>query len=204
MKLRNYIALMKNEAYCNIITVGGEVWLGLREAVYRAPSMPPIHGAEQVRAVMDLTEKQVDKIFIGDYNYDREGISEVFGFDCSDGIATGEQTAEVLPVVASFGTSSYNALRASDGELIFYDPAYIAPLADIMKDHGESVGFFARKMENGQRYITIKDGMLTVAAILPIKMDMKNYLERLAKFETLCTEQYDREQVRGHWKEAEN
>lgn len=202
MKLRNYIALMKNEACCNIVTVGNEVWLGLRDALYRAPSMPPIHGNEQVRAVMDLTEKQVNKIFIN--NYDKENTADLLGYDCSDGIAAGEQTAEMMQAVASFGTHGYNVLRASDGELIFYDPAYVAPLADILKDHGESVGFFVRKAENDKRYIIVKDGMLTVAAITPFGLNLKNYLERLAEFETLCTEQYEREQTRAHWKKAED
>lgn len=202
MKLRNYIALMKNEACCNIVTVGNEVWLGLHGALYRAPSMPPIRGNEQVRAVMDLTEKQVNKIFIS--NYSKTDTSDLLGYDCSDGITADEQTAETMQAVASFGTRAFSVLRANDGELIFYDPVYIAPLADILKDHGESVGFFVRKAENGKRYIVIKDGMLTAAVIDPFPLNLKNYLERLAEFETLCTEQYDREQVREHWKSAED
>lgn len=202
MKLKSYITLMKNEACCNIITVHGEVWLGVRGAMYRAPSMPPIHGNEQVRAVMDLTEKQVNKIFISEYHED--DIDSLLGYDCSDGISTGEQPAETMPVIAQFGADSYSALRTNDNELIFYDSVYIAPLADILKDHGESLSFSVRKTDEGQRYIVVKDGMITVAAIMPVSVDFKNYLERLAKFEALCTEQYEREQVRTHWKEEKD
>lgn len=194
MKLRNYIALMKNEAYCNIVGAGDEVWLGLRAALYRAPAMPLLCDNDQVRAVMDLTDKQIGKIYISYYEYG--DANNLLGYDCSDGAAPGEQTAKRVNGVVRFFGITHSALQAEDGELVFYNESYLAPLADIMKEHGEQMSFAVRKTAAGQRYIVVKDGMWTVAVIMPMEVDLGDYLERLSKFEALCAAQYEREQNR--------
>lgn len=64
MKLAKYAQIAKREGCCSLLNVAGDgVWLATRSAVYRASDLPQIESGEEMRAVLDLTEKDWKKIY---------------------------------------------------------------------------------------------------------------------------------------------
>lgn len=82
------------------------------------------------------------------------------------------------------------------GELIFYDSALIAPIADVVKN-SDYIQTVVRKTAGGAPYVVIKDGFEVLAGFVPLKIITKQFLEDLSEFESACVSQYMREQERA-------
>jgi hypothetical protein len=94
MKLSKYASLVKKEAYCTVYrTESDGVWLGSRAAIYRASGLPWIEGREQVRAVLSLDDKQMDKIFLQEF--DCADLCDVQGMNLQDYDAEEQDTKPV-------------------------------------------------------------------------------------------------------------
>lgn len=194
MKLSKYAALVRREAYCAVFRVHNDgVWLGLRGAMYRAGELPEFSGREQTRAILSLDEKQMDKIFLREF--DCEETRDVIGYNLRD-YDPGEQATKPVAMVAAVKGKYASALRTYDDELIFYDESYLAPLSDVLKD-SDYLEMTVRRLENGQRYIAVKDGFNILAIILPMQVVCEKYLADLQEFEALCAEQLFRERARA-------
>lgn len=81
----------------------------------------------------------------------------------------------------------------NSGELIFYDAALIAPIADVVKT-SDYIQTVVRKTAGGAPYVVIKDGFEVLAGFAPLKIITKQFLEDLSEFESACVSQYMREQ----------
>ena len=92
-----------------------------------------------------------------------------------------------------------------DGELIFYNEAYLAPLAEEIKK-SEYIYYTARQTQTGQRYLVVHDGMDVLAAIMPMNILKEEYINDLAEFQALCMEQFykDKERREAVIEEAED
>ena len=92
-----------------------------------------------------------------------------------------------------------------DGELIFYNEAYLAPLAEQIKK-SEYIYYTARQTQTGQRYLVVHDGMDVLAAIMPMNILKEEYINDLAEFQALCMEQFykDKERREAVIEEAED
>lgn len=65
MKLSKFATLVKREGCCNVYRVENDaVWLGTRGALFRAGGLPEIHGRDEVRVILSLNEKQMEKIMV--------------------------------------------------------------------------------------------------------------------------------------------
>ena len=132
MKLSKYATIVKKDAACNVIRVESDwMWLGTPSAIYRATGLPEIRGREQMRTILSFTDKQMDKVFLREFDF--EDLHDVMGCDLCD-VLPGEQKTTPVKMVASIKGKRLTALRAEDGEMIFYDSAYMLPLADELKD----------------------------------------------------------------------
>lgn len=199
MKLSKYAALATRQSYCAVYRIANDgVWMGLRCALYRADGMPEIYGREQMRAILSLDSKQMDKIFLQEFDF--EDTQNVSGFNLRH-YDESEQTTKPVTVKAVVKGNYVSALLANDGELVFYDENYLQPLADVLKD-SDYVEMTVRRLENGQRYIVVKDGFDILAIIMPMKVVNEEFLADLQEFETLCTEQLFRERIRAEAKAA--
>ena len=59
MKLAKYAQIVKREGYCTLYEVEtGGAWLATRSAIYCAGDLPKIESDEQMRLVLDLSEKE--------------------------------------------------------------------------------------------------------------------------------------------------
>lgn len=194
MKLSKYAALVRREGLCSVFRVHNDgVWLGCQGAIYRAGELPEFSGREQTRAILSLDDKQMDKVYLREY--DCEETRDVIGYNLRD-YDPGEQATKPVAMVAAVKGKYASALRTYDDELIFYDESYLAPLSDVLKD-SDYLEMTVRRLENGQRYIAVKDGFNILAIILPMQVVCEKYLADLQEFEALCAEQLFRERARA-------
>ena len=199
MKLSKYAALVRREAYCAVYRVQNDgVWLGLRGALYRAGELPEFSGREQTRAILSLDDKQMDKVYLREF--DCEEMQNVSGYNLRD-YDPGEQATKPVAMVAAVKGMYASALRTNDGELIFYNENYLAPLSDVLKD-SDYLEMTVRRLSSGQRYIAVKDGFNILAIIMPMRIVCETFLAELQEFEALCTEQLFRERARAEAGEA--
>lgn len=199
MKLSKYVGLVKKESCCVIHHIEDGTWLGTRAGIYKAEGLPDMSGKEQVRTVLDIDKSKMEKIYLREEYHDK--ISNVFGLDLRDNIEN-EQNAKKIQVMAVKDGHYMSCLQCDDGELVFYDEGYLAPLADVMKE-SEYMQMLVRVKADGTRYIAVKDGFVIVAVILPLAVLSEDYLESLHDFLIMCSEQYDREKARGQHKEKD-
>lgn len=195
MKLSKYVKLVKNCGYCAVIHVAGSgIWLGTPNAVYRATELPEMEGEEQVRTVLDMTEKAWEKVYLKERW--AESIRNIFGMNLAE-FEEGEQKTEKLKVLAAHKGVWATGLRcANDGEIIFYNEALTAPFDEEIKN-GEYITYTVRKTSTGQRYVVLHNGFDVLAAIMPMQIVTQEYLADLQEFQALCTEQYYREKDRA-------
>lgn len=201
MKISKYVKLVKNGGYCAVLHVAGSgIWLGTRTAIYRATELPDMDGEEQVRTVLDMTEKAWEKVHLKEQWF--ESVRDVLGMNLAD-YEAGEQDTEKLKVIAAPDGLWIDCRRCmDDGELIFYREGLLSPLAEQIKDSGY-IRYTVRKMENGQRYLVVHDGFEVLAAVMPVRVATEKYLADLAEFQALCTEQFYRERERAELAAAE-
>ena len=184
MKLSKFANLVKNGGRCAVLHVAGSgIWLSTGTAIYRATELPDMEGSEQVRTVLDMTADAWKKVYLTeDWP---ESVSNVLGLNLAP-YAQGEQDTEKLKVAAAPNGLWCSACRCKvDGELIFYNEAYLAPLAEEIKK-SEYIYYTARQTEAGQRYLVVHDGMDVLAAIMPMNILKEEYINDLAEFQALC------------------
>lgn len=168
MKLSKFANLVKNGGRCAVLHVAGSgIWLSTGTAIYRATELPDMEGSEQVRTVLDMTADAWKKVYLTEEW--PESVSNVLGLNLAP-YAQGEQDTEKLKVAAAPNGLWCSACRCKvDGELIFYNEAYLAPLAEEIKK-SEYIYYTARQTEAGQRYLVVHDGMDVLAAIMPMNI----------------------------------
>lgn len=195
MKLSKYVKLVKSCGYCAVIHVAGSgIWLGTPNAVFRATELPEMEGEDQVRTVLDMTEKAWEKVYLKE-SY-AESIHNIFGMNLAE-FEDGEQKTEKLKVLAVHKGVWATGLRCEgDGEAIFYNEALTAPISEEIKN-GDYITYTVRKTSTGQRYVVVHNGFDVLAAIMPMQIVTQEYLADLAEFQALCTEQYYREKDRA-------
>lgn len=190
MKLSKFTRLVKQTGMCNVLHIHDNgIWLGTRAAIYRAAGMPNISGSEEIATVLDFDDKTREKIFIEETYC--QGLCDVLGMDLSENTAI-DIEASKMPMAAVWHGKLASALLCTDGELVFYDDSYLAPLSDVFKS-SEYVQTFVRVQHSGIRYVVIKDGFEVVAAIMPLKVVDEDFLNDLAAFETRCIEQHQKD-----------
>lgn len=193
MKLAKYAQIVKREGCCSLLNVAGDgVWLATRSAVYRASDLPQIESGEEMRAVLDLTEKDWKKIYYK--TNECESLDNVLGMYLRN-YDEQEAYAKKMQMQAVYKGRLATGLLCSDGELVFYNESLLGPVAKEIED-SDYVETVVRKYANGVRYVVIKNGFEVIAAVMPLNIVSQEYLEKLAEFEVHCTQQYAREKAR--------
>ena len=75
---------------------------------------------------------------------------------------------------------------------MFYNSALTAPISDVMKE-SDYIQTVIRTAANGAKVIVIKDGFEPLAAIMPVKILGKQFMQALYELENLCAGQYEKE-----------
>lgn len=192
MKLSKFVKRAKSESYCVVIHADDSgIWLGTRLALYNATELPYMEGKEQAGAVLDIDSKAWEKMFF-DEKYTAHAGAD-FGMNLTETDPT-EQEARRVPLEMFYkGMGLVGLMYGNGGELIFYDAALIAPIADVVKT-SDYIQTVVRKTAGGAPYVVIKDGFEVLAGFAPLKIITKQFLEDLSEFESACVSQYMREQ----------
>ena len=204
MKISKYTALIKKKGYGVWINSKNkqECYLATSASVYKAHGLPYVDELEVAKAILDIDKKAEEKILLK-LEYQAR-VTDVLGFDLSDGVLPGEKRAEHNRAAAVIDDIYYSALRCRGGELIFYDRALLAPLKDRFKDKeaAEYINYAIRyHMRSGDPYVVVKDGFETLAAILPVRILSEDYISELQDFQLMCMDQLHRERAREKAKE---
>lgn len=195
MKLSKFAKLVKQSGSLMLIHVaGGGLWLSNGYGVYRASGLPEGVDKETILAVLDFDSKTAERVRVQEKQVD--SVLDVLGLDLSDSMIPDIRANQTSLTVVYKGALA-TALLCQDGELVFYNQAFAYPLTDVFKesDYAETV---VRRKENGERYVVIRDGVETVAAILPLQVLNRKFLTDLQDFEQRCAEQFARELRREH------
>lgn len=133
MKLSKFVKRAKSESYCMVIHADDSgIWLGTRLALYNATELPEMEGKEQVGAVLDIDSKAWEKMFFDEKYAETAGAD--FGVNLTDADPL-EQEARRVPLEMFYkGMGLVGLMYGNAGELIFYDSALIAPIADVVKN----------------------------------------------------------------------
>lgn len=192
MKLSKFVKRAKSESYCVVIHADDSgIWLGTRLALYNATELPYMEGKEQAGAVLDIDSKAWEKMFF-DEKYTAHAGAD-FGMNLTETDPT-EQEARRVPLEMFYkGMGLVGLVYGNGGELIFYDAALIAPIADVVKT-SDYIQTVVRKTAGGAPYVVIKDGFEVLAGFAPLKIITKQFLEDLSEFERACVSQYMQEQ----------
>lgn len=177
MKLSKFVKRAKSESYCVVIHADDSgIWLGTRLALYNATELPYMEGKEQAGAVLDIDSKAWEKMFF-DEKYTAHAGAD-FGMNLTETDPT-EQAARRVPLEMFYkGMGLVGLVYGNGGELIFYDAALIAPIADVVKT-SDYIQTVVRKTAGGAPYVVIKDGFEVLAGFAPLKIIC--YAERLTK-----------------------
>lgn len=133
MKLSKFVKRAKSESYCVVIHADDSgIWLGTRLALYNATELPYMEGKEQAGAVLDIDSKAWEKMLF-DEKYTAHAGAD-FGMNLTETDPT-EQEARRVPLEMFYkGMGLVGLMYGNGGELIFYDSALIAPIADVVKN----------------------------------------------------------------------
>lgn len=190
MKLSKFANTVKKTGNLILVHVAdGGLWLSNGYALYRASGLPEGVDRETILAVLDFDSKTAERVRVQEKQV--ETVLDVLGLNLSDSM-TPDIRANQTSLTVIYKGELATALLCQDGVLVFYNQSLAYPLADVFKesDYAETV---VRRKENGERYVVIRDGMETVAAILPMQLLSQKFISDLQDFEQRCTLQFVRE-----------
>ena len=171
---------------------GGGLWLSNGYAVYKATGLPDSVDSETILAVLDFDSKTAQKIRVQEKSV--ESVYNLLGLDLSDEMEQ-DISASRNSITVAYKGKIATALLCRDGELVFYNEAHATPLMDVFRE-SDYVQTVVRRTESGMPYVVIRDGMETLAGILPIQMISQSFLSELQDFEQRCADQFVRERYR--------
>lgn len=193
MKLSKFARLVKQTGSLVMLHVGGGgLWLSNGYAVYKATGLPDSVDSETILAVLDFDSKTAQKIRVQEKSV--ESVYNLLGLDLSDEMEQ-DISASRSSITVAYKGKIATALLCRDGELVFYNEAYATPLLDVFRE-SDYVQTVVRRTESGMPYVVIRDGMETLARILPIQMISQSFLSELQDFEQRCADQFVRERYR--------
>lgn len=155
MKTSKVWALMKKSKQLFLICFGDEQWCSDGVALYNVSAVPKMT-PEQFLAIISVEEGEEDKYTVR------------FKNEFTDLITCNSDYYEEVPA-EEFSTdfiscgNVYKVLSAFGGEIVAFDPKYLAPFAD-----NPDVELYCRRPLHGNdRWIAVKYGWLTLGIICP-------------------------------------
>lgn len=193
MKIGKYAALVKKKGCVLWVNTPEDgVFVGTGASMYKAGDIPSAESVEQVCAILDIDAKKAQKMLIKQ-EY-AEGIRNIRGIDMADCTTETEIGAERMKLAAIKDGMYYAAIKCKDGETIFFDDILLLPIIDKLKDEMSYINYAVRINETtGARYVVVKDGFNTLAAIMPVRILTDQYIQDLQDFLFDCKDQLEQE-----------
>ena len=166
---------------------GTGVYIGVGNAIYHVQDLPMPCAEDQMRIMLDIPTKKWEKVSCVIY----AGLPPL---DMAH-TARGEMMMTEYTLITG---SNYLILvdehsKGEDkkkGKLAFVDEELLAPMRGEAKEY---IGYACRLTASDEPYIIIKDGMYAIAAVAPVLVDAGKVAEQLARFQSICLDEVERE-----------
>ena len=152
----------------------GEVvcqWLGDGYAAYPIAGLPHM-GVDNLCALFDIPETKREKLI-----FRQDAAPDNINWEDSD---TLEYQLENPKLCVRHEGRELLPLRTSAG-ITFIQEKYLAPLENL-----EYLQLFERKSRNGGVYIVAKIGMMIQAAIMPVDVVDRDFVDRMEELTAMC------------------
>ncbi len=194
MKLSKFAKLVKWGGYCHLFHVAGNgIWLGTRYGVYRAAGLPDTVDSKTILPILDFDPIAAQKITVNEEWFN--STQDINGLNLSDS-SYPDIAAKRCPLSVVYKGRCAVGMFCEDEELVFYDDNLLTPVNDVLQK-SQYAEIVVRVDESGRRFVVVRDGMETIAGIMPVARLDKEFLADLADFQTRCTEQYLKNEARN-------
>ena len=195
MKLQKFAKLAQRTGLCEAYggPAGGMI-LSCGSAVFPAQELPAAASEEQLRAMLDIAPEKWDKIvcrMLPREDFLSGGVSLLADQD-------GDETLEPLGFFGQYESAAYDrVMRTKTGRMVFLDGSLLAPVLDEIRK-SDYISYVLRRMRSGAAYVVVKNGFSEIlAALMPVDVYMRDYCQRLAELESLCTAELARLEAEG-------
>ena len=158
MKFTDIAKVAKRDKVCYIMDdVDGSQWLNTMDAVYRLEGLPKMNSDDFLN-LLGVPENKKNKWEIGDM-MDEAGLTK------TDRPGEMELTADPAGISVFYNSMCMTPFYTPDG-VLWMDEDLLEPVRKIDSHY---LRFFLRR-EKGRRMVAVKDGLILVAVISPVKM----------------------------------
>lgn len=158
MKFTDIAKVAKRDKVCYIMDdVDGSQWLNTMDAVYRLEGLPKMNSDDFLN-LLGVPENKKNKWEIGDM-MDEAGLTK------TDRPGEMELTADPAGISVFYNSMCMTPFYTPDG-VLWMDEDLLEPVRKIDSHY---LRFFLRG-EKGRRMVAVKDGLILVAVISPVKM----------------------------------
>lgn len=193
MRLAKIAKLVSKAGLCDVYgdEHGTGVYIGVGLAIYHVQDLPMPCAGDQMRIMLDIPTKKWEKV------------SCVIQAGQPPLDMAHTASGEMLMTEYTLMTGSNYLILVDEhskgedkkkGKLAFVDEELLAPMRGEAK---ENIGYACRFTASGEPYIIIKDGMYAIAAIAPVLVDVGKVAEQLARFESICLSEAERDGQEG-------
>lgn len=193
MRLAKIAKLVSKARLCDVYSDkhGTGVYIGVGNAIYHVQDLPMPCAVDQMRIMLDIPTKKWEKVSCVIH-----ACQPPLDMAHTD---SGEMLMTEYPLMTG---SNYLILvdehsKGEDkkkGKLAFVDEELLTPMRGEEKEY---IGYACRFTASGEPYIIIKDGMYAIAAIAPVLVDVGKVAEQLARFESVCLSEAERNGQEG-------
>lgn len=189
MRLAKIAKLVSKSGLCDVYgdEYGTGVYIGVGNAIYHVQDLPMPCAEDQMRIMLDIPTKKWEKVSCVIHA----------GLPSLDMAHTA--SGEMLMTEYTLMTGSNYLILVDEhskgedkkkGKLAFVDEELLAPMRGEAKEY---IGYACRFAADGCPYIIIKDGMYAIAAVAPVLVDVGKVAEQLARLESMCLDEVERE-----------
>lgn len=193
MKLSKIAKQVSKAGLCDVYADehGTGVYIGVGNAIYHVQDLPMPCAGDQMRIMLDIPTKKWEKV------------SCVIQAGPPPLDMAHTASGEMLMTEYTLMTGSNYLILVDEhskgedkkkGKLAFVDEELLAPMRGEAKDY---IGYACRFTASGKPYIVIKNGMYVIAAVVPVLVDVGKVAEQMARFESICLSEAERDGQEG-------
>lgn len=193
MRLAKISKLVSKAGLCDVYgdEHGTGVYIGVGNAIYHVQDLPMPCAGDQMRIMLDIPTKKWEKV------------SCVIQAGPTPLDMAHTASGEMLMTEYTLMTGSNYLILVDEhskgedkkkGKLAFVDEELLTPMRGEAKEY---IGYACRFTASGKPYIIIKDGMYVIAAVAPVLVDVEKVAEQLARFQSICLSEAERDGQEG-------
>lgn len=174
MKVKKAVDICKKRSVLTLYDSADGQWLSDGGVIYPLFELPEF-SEETICLAYDINVKKAASMVIARYPNLPEGIN-------FEDAALNETQVVEGPMDLNYKGQWLKPIITSQG-IEFINGEYFKPLSDISD---EGLLFFERIADSGNKYFAVKQGLLIVAIIFPMRVIDESFVKEIQAFATLC------------------